>query len=156
MYFISMRSFTIMIRERILTGGVVLYSFLKVCSASEIMEGNSGDPVLVVDQQQEPVDETKLPNSHSAALVMAFIFLCVFGYCAYRILKRKCCIQKLSSSLSERHKDGDCAIEGLDDIIKQREDYLAIYGPKKNITSISGVVSRNEKADFVVVGASKS
>lgn len=116
------------------------------------MAADSGDPVLVVDQEKDPVDDTKLPNSHSAALVMALIFLCVFGYCVYRVIRRKCqCC--LSTGLTATPKEEDYDIEGLEDIIKQREDYLAIYGPKKNINSISGAVSKSERTGSDIVSS---
>ena len=112
------------------------------------MEDSSGDPVLEIDQQQDPVGdgETKLPNAHSAALVMGFILLCVVSYCVYRILKRRCC--PVTELPPEEPKSSESSTE--ETAKKQHEAYLAIYGRKKNISTVSNAVSKNERTEINV------
>lgn len=121
------------------------------------MDDAQGDPVLEIDQQQDPVSdsETKLPNSHSAALVMGFILLSVFSYCIYRIVKRKCCPETEMSTAVEDKKFRDA--ENTEDSVKKQHDaYLAIYGRKKNISSISGVISKNERTEISVPSSAQN
>lgn len=113
---------------------------------AEILKADSDDPLIIVDQQ-EPVDETRLPNAHSAALVMSLILLCVVLYGIYRLCKAKCGKPKvpLTVSLGDNQSHIENSPEGLEEHIKEREAYLAIFGPKKNASNASGSVSRTEK-----------
>lgn len=108
-----------------------------------IIQLEADDPMIVVDSEQ-PSEETRLPNSHSAALVMAFIFLCVLVYGAYRLCKQKCgrSKQQLTVAIGGQRSGSD--IQGLEQYREEREAYLAIYGPK-NIKSVSGIVSSKDK-----------
>lgn len=121
------------------------------------MDDTEGDPVLEIDQQQDPVGDgdTRLPNSHSAALVMGLILLCVFSYCIYRIARRKCCPETELSSSMEDKKCSDA--ESTEDGVKKQHDaYLAIYGRKKNVSNITGVISKNERTEIIVPSSTQN
>ncbi|GBL76713.1 hypothetical protein AVEN_67737-1 [Araneus ventricosus] len=102
--------------------------FICFCFLSEVLEAGSDDPLVIVDQQNAE-EETRLPNAHSATFVMGFIFLCLFFYGVYRVCKCHCIQKKVPMTVN---LDGDdTPVEGLEKHIKEHNDYLAIFGPKK-------------------------
>ncbi|GIY69926.1 uncharacterized protein CEXT_172501 [Caerostris extrusa] len=74
------------------------------CFLSEILESDADDPLVIIDQQNAE-EETRLPNAHSATFVMGFIFLCLFVYGIYRIYKCHCIHKK--PPLSDPGNTGD-------------------------------------------------
>ncbi|GIY46524.1 uncharacterized protein CDAR_490041 [Caerostris darwini] len=107
------------------------------CFLSEILESDADDPLVIIDQQNAE-EETRLPNAHSATFVMGFIFLCLFVYGIYRIYKCHCIHKK--PPLSDPGNTGDdpseTATKGHEKYIQEHNDYLAIFGPKRQRPSI--------------------
>ncbi|GFT94057.1 uncharacterized protein NPIL_148631 [Nephila pilipes] len=103
---------------------------------SEILEADSDDPLVIIDQQNVE-EETRLPNSHSASFVMAFIFLCLLLYGAYRVCRCHCMHKKPPLTVNlDAEAPSELEIKGLEKYIKEHDDYLAIYGPKKQDSNL--------------------